>query len=355
MNDMISPVGSLTADQVRTVLAAATAAPSLHNSQPWRFRCTCSAIELYSDPTRALPAADPDGREMLLACGAALLNLRLAIRSIGRYADVRLCPDPRQPTLLAVVRPGGHSRITPADRRLAEAIARRRTNRKPFLDGEIPEPVRHQLRHAAELERSWLAIIPPHQLGDVQTLVREAHQIQQADPEFGAEWNRWTGRPAGYPDGVPSSSSGPLPEPQDEWVLRDFSAGHGRIRVPGKDFESWPLIAVIGSFHDLPLARLLAGQAMQRVLLAGTVAGLSASFLSQVIEVPTARRRLRELIGGGLWPQTMLRIGYGTSVPATPRRGIHDVLVGGGAINGRFSGNGLTGSSPRQVEPEPAR
>jgi nitroreductase len=331
MEPKIHRVGSLSGDQVRAALVAATRAPSLHNSQPWRFRCTQTAIELFADASRTLPVADPDGRETVLACGAALMNLRLAIRGYGVYPDVRPRPDIRHKHLMAVVYPRNSSTIIPAEQHLARAIPLRSTNRRPFLDGPINEPVRHRLRQAAEIEQAWLAIIPPHQWARVRALAREAHELQQREPAFVTEWTHWTGRETGHADGVPATSRGPLPEPHDQWAMRDFSGGHARPRVPGKDFEAQPLIAVIGSFHDLPLARLQAGQAMQRVLLTAVTAGLSASFLSQLVEVPTVREKLRELIGGGLWPQAVLRIGYGTPVPPTPRRDIADVLCEGDA------------------------
>jgi nitroreductase len=326
MDTTLKPVGGLTAEQVRTVLAAATAAPSLHNSQPWRFRCTPSAIEVHADLSRAVPIADPDHRELVLACGAALFNLRMTIRALGVYPDIRLCPSLNQPSLLATVHPQGTRRATPAERRLTEAIHRRRTNRRQFVDGVITEPVRNELRGAAEMERSWLALLAPAQLTRLRQLVSRAHDIQQRDAAFVAEWAWWTAREHDAEDGVPLRSAGPLPEPGDKWVLRDFSAGRARERVAGKDFEADPLIAVVGSFHDLPLARLQAGQAMQRVLLTATLSGLSASFLSQVVEIPETRKQLRELIGGGLWPQAVLRIGYGSPVPRTPRRKIEDTV-----------------------------
>jgi hypothetical protein len=326
MNTTLMPVGGLTAEQVRTVLTAAAAAPSLHNSQPWRFRSTRSMLELYADTSRALPVADADHRELVLACGAALTNLRLAIRVLGVYPDVLLCPDPDQPDLLARVRPQGRRQATPAERRLAEAIPRRRTNRRPFLDGQITDPMRNELRRAAEFERCWLALLSTTQLPQLRKLVVAAHELQLEDAAFVAEWAWWTARGDDSDDGVPVRSAGPLPEPQDRWVLRDYSAGRARQRVAGKDFETDPLIAVIGSFHDRPLARLQAGQAMQRVLLTATNLGLCASFLSQVVEVTETRTRLRALIGGGLWPQTVLRIGYGSPVPRTPRRRVEDAL-----------------------------
>lgn len=337
VNTRVIPVGTLTAEQVRSVLLAAAAAPSLLNSQPWLFRCTPDGIELHADLDRAVPAADPDRREMLLACGAALLNARLAIRALGSYPDVRTFPSRTQPDLLAVVRPAGRRPATPADLDLAAAIAHRRTNRRPFLPTAVSTPVRTRLRKAAEVERAWLATVSPAQLPMLRAMLHRAHRIQTEDSEFMAEWSNWTGREDETPDGVPARNSGPLPEPQDQWVLRDFSGGRAALRVPGKDFEPDPLVVVVGSFQDGPPTRLQAGQAMQRVLLTATAAGLSASFLSQVVEVPATRKELRQLIGGGLWPQTVLRIGRGTTpVPPTPRRDLADMLLPPENVEGQF-------------------
>jgi nitroreductase len=330
------PVGGLTVEQVRMVLTAATMAPSLHNSQPWRFLCTPQTIELHADLDRTLPATDSDHRGVMLACGAALLNLRLAMRTVGIDADVRLLPDHTQPTLIAVVRPGGPSRITAEDRQLSGAIPRRHTDRRPFLDVPVPEAVRNTLRRAARVEQAWMAIVSSAQASRLRVLLAQAHRTQQSDPQFMAEWSAWTGREAGAPDGVPASSAGPQPEQQDIWVMRDFSAGRAGDRVPGKDFEAEPLLAVIGSFRDVPRAQVQSGQAMQRMLLTATLSGLAASFLSQVIEVPDTRGQLRELIGGGLWPQTVLRLGYHTPTSATPRRDLGAVLEPPGRIASAF-------------------
>jgi hypothetical protein len=327
MNTRVIAVGGLTAEQVRSVLVAATAAPSLHNSQPWRFHCTPTTIELYADSARAAVVADPDQRELLLSCGAALMNLRVAIRALGVRPAVQLLPDAHRPNLLAIVRPQGRCVVTPTDRELAEAIPRRHTNRRPFNPAPVPTPVLSRLRQAAKLEQAWMPTLTVAHLQILRRLVAQAQQAQRRDPAFVAEWDHWAGRGPDSTDGVPAASGGPLPEPQDQWVLRDYSAGQARPRVDGKDFEPDPLIAVIGTFHDLPLARVQAGQALQRVLLTATAAGISASLLSQVVEVPAIRTQLRDLIAGGLWPQAVLRLGYGSAVPSTPRRDLADVVT----------------------------
>lgn len=332
MNVIPAAVGLCGAD-VSGVLEAASLAPSLHNSQPWRFRVLPDQIELHADLHRILPATDPEQRELRLSCGAALLNLRLALRAHGVRPLVTLLPSGYRAGVdgsgaLAAVRYGGHVRQSRELAGLVQAVRTRRTNRRPFIDAPVPASHRAALVRAAESERGWLyALSDREQHARVRDLVVGAHREQLADPSFQAELAAWTGREGAHWDGVPVSAAGPQPEPQDEWVLRDFTAGRGRIRVAGKDFEPEPLLVVVCSFHEGALADLQAGQALQQVLLTATILGLSASFLSQPIEVPHVRAKLRRALGTTLEPKAILRIGYGSPVPATPRRPVADLLI----------------------------
>ncbi|WP_370961629.1 hypothetical protein [Amycolatopsis sp. cg9] len=319
----ITSIGLLDSDQVKSVIGAAVLAPSTHNTQPWRFRCTRAGIELHADPDRALPVADADQRELLLSCGAALFNLRTAIHALGAHPATTLFPRRDDPTLLAVVRPLGARRPDPRLIQLADAIPRRHTNRTPFAPGRVPASVVADLRHAAEVEQAWLPRLSAHQLEGLRELVHRGHRLQVSDPAFLAEWRHWTGRGPDSRDGVPAYAAGGTPSNNGGWVLRDFGSG-----PRGLPDDSEPLVVVIGSFDDTRAERLRAGQAMQRVLLTATAAGLDASFISQPVEVPAVRAELRQLLGGGLWPQIVLRLGRGEPVPWTPRRPLADVLVG---------------------------
>ncbi|QRP50982.1 nitroreductase family protein [Amycolatopsis sp. FDAARGOS 1241] len=321
MNFHVAPAGRLSADQVTSVIRAATLAPSTHNTQPWLFTTDRDAIELYADPDRVLPAADPDRRELLLSCGAALVNLRIAIRALGVHPATTLFPRRDEPDLLAAVLP---TTAAPVDARsvvLAHAIPRRHTNRTPFTAKAVPQEIVGLVRHAAEAEAVWLPRLDEEQLAGLRELVHESHLVQSADPAFLAEWQRWTGRAPTSRDGVPFAAGGTAAD-DDSWVLRDFGE-----RATPVTSASPPLVVVIGSFGDTPADRLRAGQAMQRVLLTATAHGLDASFISQPVEVRATRLRLRRLLGDGLWPQIVLRLGYGEPVAWTPRRTLGDVLV----------------------------
>lgn len=141
---MIMSVGRLSDQQVETVLSAADAAPWRNGERPWRFQCTSGSFELYG----------ADDAERLLACGGALLNLRLAVQDMGVSADVRLSPDPVNPELLAVVHTENERLATTWERQLARASVLKDVPSVPTmtLDAALPE-----LRRAAEIEQAWLA------------------------------------------------------------------------------------------------------------------------------------------------------------------------------------------------------
>jgi len=286
-------------------------------------------IELWADPERRLPAADPTGREHRVACGAALFNLRLALHGRDIRPLVTLHADGDHPDLLASVRFGGHRPPTPLLRQLLAAVPRRHTNRLPFTDEPVTTGERAALCKAAMEEGAWLHMVEDdRERGQLARLAAEAHTSQQADPAYRAELAEWTAVAEDRDDGVPARPGDYRPAAQERWVKRDFTGGQGRsTATTAIPFEREPAIAVLTSYAFGPSADVIAGQATQRVLLTATAEGLTASFLSQLIEVERAREELRRLIGGQRGPQVVLRIGRGWPVSATPRRAVDDLLL----------------------------
>ncbi|GAA1964504.1 Acg family FMN-binding oxidoreductase [Amycolatopsis minnesotensis] len=316
MTDTITPVGRLTAGTVTAVLHAAALAPSRHNTQPWRFRCTPDGIDVLADPVRSLPATDPGQRELLMSCGAALFNLRVAIQAHGIDPATTLCPRRDEPDLLATVRPFAKRSVDTRIALLAGAIATRRTNRGEFSSRAVSAPALNAMRSAAESERAWMPQLDTTQLHRLRELVVTADRIQRESAAVLRELNEWTGRAPTAVDGVPVLST---VNGSDAWLLHECG-GSGPLGTP--------TVVVIGSVEDGQPDRVRVGQAMQRVLLTATAAGLSVSFISQPVEVPSARAELRQVLGGGIWPQIVLRVGYGGPVPSTPRRPLHDMIAG---------------------------
>ncbi|HEY2488008.1 MAG TPA: hypothetical protein VGI37_00765, partial [Streptosporangiaceae bacterium] len=154
----------LLAGHARYLIATAARAPSIHNSQPWRFRVDAEAVELWADPARKT-RDDAIGREMLISCGAALFGLRLAVRSLGHLPVVDLLPDPAQLRLLARVRVAADARgagvtgLNELERRMLAAVPHRHTHRGPFLAEPLPPGLLAGLQNDALTEGATLVLV----------------------------------------------------------------------------------------------------------------------------------------------------------------------------------------------------
>jgi hypothetical protein len=338
-----SPTPTLTADQLRLVVAAAALAPSIHNTQPWRWVAASGGLDLYADPTRQLLVADPAGRQMLVSCGAALLHARLAIRRLGLVPRVTLAPAGEDGvttggTPAASIRVAGDQAASPDERALADAMERRHTDRRPFEGRPIPDAVVDAMRAAAENEGAWLATLANPDLRiDTAVLTARADWLETHDPAYRAELERWSRTGPGAVDGIPRdvvvAATGDRPA---EFVMRDFDvAGEAGLRLEQTDVER-PTVVIIGTDADRPTDHLVAGEALERVLLTATVHDIATSPLGQAVDVESTRALLGETVGGLGHIQMLVRVGYpladATPLPATPRRAVDDILVIRGGV-----------------------
>ncbi|MEV4707877.1 Acg family FMN-binding oxidoreductase [Actinoplanes sp. NPDC049316] len=303
---------------------SATAAPSLHNSQPWRFRFREAAVDVYADSQRRLHVLDPAGREQLISVGAAVFTLRLALRQAGFWSDVTLFPEPDEPDLVARVTPTTPARATSTVEALASAIPHRHTNRHPFAQAAVPAAVVEELRGAAYKEGAVLAATAPTGRDAILRMGRFADGWLQSRPGYHDELARWTRDRVRRQDGIPQSAAGPW-DALEVLPTRDFSGLWPGLRRCEK-FEPHPTILVLATAGDQRSDWVRAGQALQRVLLTATWKGLATTPISQPVEMPAVRCRLIDP-QAALWVQMVLRIGYGTPAGRTPRRPLKDVLL----------------------------
>ena len=320
------------ADRFRELVRSAILAPSSHNSQPWIFHVplNCAFVELYADRARALPVVDPEDRELLMSCGSALYNLRLAARHAGCTDLVELQPDPDDRDLVARLRLGAPYVPTAAEAELFAAIPRRRTNRRAYVARRVDDALLSELQLAAAGEGAIL--LPLRTQAErmrAADLVADGDRRQGADRAFRRELAAWLHpNHARTHDGMPgyalglgdwTSYAGPL-------VVRTFDWGNGQAARDRDLAIGSPVMAILWTVTDTPGAWISAGQALQHVLLRAAVDGLSASFLNQPVEVPELRAQMREAFGIGGHPQSLLRLGYGPEVPPMPRRPVDDVM-----------------------------
>ncbi|MGW1957881.1 Acg family FMN-binding oxidoreductase [Streptomyces sp. NPDC001920] len=317
---------------VTLLVAEATAAPSMHNAQPWRFRHLSGerVLLLRADPGRAMPRSDPDNRALHIGCGAALFNLRVAAAHAGLVPEATLLPEPDDPLLLAAVHLADPPENTQDEEltRLHPAIRQRHTSRHPFSEKDIPDDVQASLRNAAAQEGAVLLFPGAWHAETVLDLVSDAESRDTLDTDANEDLVRWTrlGPEADTAvDGVPEYAFGPRKR-DGKAPVRDF-AGRRPVADRGTTtFEHTPHLALLSTPGDGRADWLRAGQALERVLLEATLVDLATSLTSHALEDRELRLLARDPAAGTGQVQMVLRLGYGPRGPATPRRPVRDVL-----------------------------
>ena len=315
------------AGQVDYLIATAARAPSVHNTQPWRFRAGHDAIELYADQRRKL-RVDPAGREMLISCGAALFGLRLAVRSLGYRPMVGLLPDPARLRLLARVRLSPGEPITGRERQMLAALPHRHTHRGPFTPGPLPTGLLAGLQHDALAEGATLALVDPalaySRLADI---ISAAGRRQDLEPAARADMRRWS-RAAADPvrDGVPAHAFTAKASRQSGRLLqRDFDLGRGLGQLDG-DGPPPAATAVLLTPSDGRADWLRAGQALHRLLAHAASEWVFASLYSQPLEAAAIRDLIRDRLALPGAPQMLLQLGLAHTAQATARRPARDLI-----------------------------
>jgi nitroreductase len=318
-------------ETVRSVIELAVRAPSIHNSQPWRWVAGDSSVHLFTDSGRQLPATDPDGRDLLVSCGAALHHARVAFAAVGWATTVHRLPDPAQPAHLAALE--CFPRLaTDEDIALAAAIPRRRTDRRRFSSWPVPGDLLDTLAaHAAKQGAILIPITDPDDRFQLTSAIIEAARQQEANPDYASELAAWAGRSFAATKGVPAANTLSAPARYGDTAMRTFPYG----ALPPEP-ESWEgdagELLVLGTSSDDRVSQLRAGEALSAVLLAAADMHLASCPLSQPLEIGTTRALLRDrVLDGAASPQMVLRIGWASTasdpIPPTPRRALENVLT----------------------------
>ncbi|SHN88354.1 hypothetical protein SAMN05660350_04473 [Geodermatophilus obscurus] len=313
----------------RAVIGLANLAPSVHNSQPWRWRVGPSSIHLFADATRALPATDPEGRDLRISCGAALHHLRVALSAAGLAARVHRMPDPAHPAHVASVETTART-PTADDLALARAIEHRRSDRRVFSTWPVPPEFLTELARAAEHEGAALRLLDREsQRWAVRRLVEHAAVEQALTPGVAGEVAAWTGRTRMAREGVPAAN---VPSPREGTVpVRHVAGAEQPQSELGVGESDGTVLAVLSTRTDTPIDQLRAGEALSAVLLTATRSGLATDPVSQPLEVPTTRAELKQsCLDGDGEPQVLLRLGWAPvsadPVPPTGRLRVDDTI-----------------------------
>lgn len=310
---------------VRTALTLASRAPSVHNTQPWRWRVDAAGVHLYADAGRQLPNTDPDGRDLILSCGTALHHCVAAFAAVGWRSKVTRLPDPADPAHLATLELSPH----PADFvdiALAAAIPRRRTDRRHY--SSWPVPVGDIALMAARAARAGVTLCQVEDIDRLHDIVAESVR-DHLNRDYLAELTEWSGRYFSVA-GVPARNA-PLPDPEAKVPGRLFAGAALPMAPDSSAADDNAVVLALGTRRDDRLAQLRAGEATSAVLLTATSTGLASCPVTEPLETAATREAVRsDVFGDTDYPQMLLRVGWAPinadPLPATPRRDLDDVV-----------------------------
>ncbi|MEU5264255.1 nitroreductase family protein [Amycolatopsis sp. NPDC021455] len=320
-----------TAAETEVLLRSMMRAPSVHNTQPWLLEADPDELRVRERAEPALPHHDPHGRDRAASCGAAVANLELAVRVLGRAAEVAFLPDAREPDLVARIAVGAEAAATAEELRRHGAIARRASHRAPFEGVAVPVPVVRELIGASGTPGVEARVVRPgREVAVVARLLRFAAEHFRTDGGYQRELSLWTirdERAHRHGVGIPA---GRVPAGSVPWA--------GLVRrateVPDTPELERRLggetLLVFVTADDARLDHVRAGYALERVWLAAVGLGLAAGVLTQPLHLEPVRAALCEDLELTGFPQVLLRIGYAAEAdPPSPRRGEREVLRGG--------------------------
>lgn len=321
------PVHAPDSSTIRDAVALACHAPSLHNSQPWRWVAKAASLQLWADPYRLVHATDRAGRELTLSCGAVLDHLRVAMAAAGWDSGTERLPDPAEPDHLATLGFLPAEAVTEAQRQRAAAILRRHTDRLPF-DPPAAWP---------GLQAALRRVVQPYQLlfdvvtDDARPALAEASRLTETlrryDTSYQDELRWWTSPFAS--DGVPQSELVSSSEAARVDVGRTFPPGSGGGRHATVDHDRSKIV-VLSTRHDTRLDVLRCGEALSAVLLECTVAGMATCTLTHMTELAPSRDIIKQVTGTAGQPQLLIRVGKSPardpSAGGTARRPLGEVL-----------------------------
>jgi hypothetical protein len=307
----------MTEEATKALVAAAEAgglAPSIHNTQPWRWIVDADGLELHAETSRHLAELDAEHHLLMISCGAALHHALVDLLAAGWRVEVeRPAAKP-----LARVRLTGRGDPDPVAVARADAAPNRHADRRPVAPQPVPAEALKAVTGAMRDAGVEVHVLRRDQVIDLASAVSRAQRAEETDERQRAELAAWVGGERSSGVGVPDAAI-PDAAPQTTVPGRDF--GVTGSLPPGAGHDEAAVFAVLYGRADTAVNWLRAGEALAAGWLDAVRLGLTLLPFSAPVEIASTRHLLREMVADIGYPYLVVRLGVavGGEAPRTPR------------------------------------
>lgn len=308
----------------------ATKAPSGHNTQPWLFKVLNTAIEIHPDFSKALPVVDADHRELYVSLGCAAENLCVAASEFGFKSTVKIKKDKHTYIQIQLKKEQIFKNV------LFGEISKRQTNRSIYQNRIVTDEKLSVLQNLPVYEGIHIRYFSngSHEFEILTEFILQGNTIQMNDSAFkdellhwirfnkfqtGKEQNGLTNTVMGIPS-VPAFIGKP--------IVKSFFKPEKQNKTDLAKIHSSSHLALFTIEKNNPESWIQLGRVHERFLLEISHLGISASYLNQPCEVRSVATAMQEKLKlKNEHPVILVRLGYASPMPFSPRRSPEKVII----------------------------
>jgi hypothetical protein len=314
--------------KMNNIVKAAIAAPSSHNTQPWKLGMRENVIEVWGDEQRMLPKSDSDHRQFFISLGCAVQNILESAKGEGLVPDLKLFPEAGSPLLVAQISLSGSGE---ADTTVLERILKRHANRDPYLSDPVPRDIKEEIEKLGSEDIRIYLVEEEGVKTKIATVVKDATEAAFNDKGFTEELSHWI-KPSlkKYKDGMPGYNIG-IPWPFSFVV--PLAIRYGKVAKQQRAMLEAPLAKtptyfILATKGDDPLVWVRSGMLFEQAWLIACQAGLVMGPLAAPIQIGEFYKDVQAVLGTELRPQIFARLGYPTKfTQPSPRREAEDIII----------------------------
>jgi len=314
------------------MMQQATKAPSGHNTQPWLFEVDEKSIGIHPDMSKALPVVDPLDRELFISLGGAAENLCLTAAALGYITDISITPE----NSIRILPEKIDGPVDLPFRNVQRLINVRQSNRSIYND-QIIEPETIGVLQSLPLPDGIHVHFRQNGEAGFNTLsdlIQKGNSVQMSDTAFKDELKSWMRFNKKHveksPDGLSYEVFGApnLPlfivKPLISMMLNPKSQN----KEDRKRIDSSSHFALFTVEENNIASWIELGRYMQRFMLKLTELGIAHGHCNQPCEVDKLSIELSHKLNlGKEIPVIILRLGYGSIQPYSPRRNYTEKLI----------------------------